>query len=952
VITVAETRGPSPLLERDEELRVLAGVLADCVDGHGRVALVEGPPGIGKTSLLSKTRERARSLGLTVLTARGGELEGDFGFGVVRQLLEPELRRIGREPLLEGAARLAAPVFDPDPSSAGGEPTHSVLHGLYWLLVNLAERGPLLLVVDDVHWADAASLRFLLHVARRLDGLAIALCLSARTGEHATHPEVFDVLRLEAPPPVVRPRGLSVAAVERLVNEAFGPNATRAFCDALHTASGGNPFLVIESLEQVRAEHGRAQPIDAAVIRRLASERIAAAMLLRIGRVHVHAPALTRAVAVLGEQATSARVGRLAELDGELTPQIVDALAEQAILARGEPLAFGHPIVRTAIYEDMGASRRADLHSRAAHALSADGMGEETIALHLLAARPSGDPFVVRVLRVAAWYATARGSPESAIRYLRRALEEPPAGPDIGEVLFELGQVEMMSGDAGGIERLQESLAQQRAASRRTQVARVLARSLVAVGRQAEGIAAYDQAIALLGPDDRDLALELDAEARNAARMVRIPRSRASEGVVAEAGPRAQRAALAEMAHDCAVDNGPASRAAELARRALDGGVLARESADAGPVWDAILALMVADELDEADHHLAGLLAQGRSQGARVPIAGASVFRAFNAMKRGDVARTASEAQAALDASQGGFGLIIAMAKAYLVHALIERGELEAAAEILEPAFPNGDVPDDVVFDHLLLERARYRLVVGRPRAALTDLRRLEDHVARWHRGPPRVTEAGAPILPHLPGMQYRELIALALWQLGDRDGALRAAEEELTLARSWDTPRAIGVALRARGIVESGEQGIATLTEAVAQLDRSPGRLEHARALVALGSALRRAGRRSQAREILGVGMDTAHRCGALALAETAHQELGLVGARPRRLALTGADALTASEYRVCEMAAEGATNKEIAQALFVTLRTVEGHLSNAYSKLGIRSRAELKAALRLRRA
>jgi DNA-binding CsgD family transcriptional regulator len=466
----------------------------------------------------------------------------------------------------------------------------------------------------------------------------------------------------------------------------------------------------------------------------------------------------------------------------------------------------------------------------------------------------------------------------------------------------------------------------------------------VAAGRQAEAVEAYDVAIADLGEHGADLALELDAEAANAARMVRLERPRMAE----RHGRRparflGERMVLAELAHDRAIDGGPAGDVAALARAALEGGELAVRSSHAGPVWDAILALIVADELDLAEHHLEGLLVHGRRHGSLVAIAGASALRAFSAMQRGDVAKTASEAQAALDAAQGGLGLLLAMGSAYLAHALIERGELDDAARVLGRALPAGAVPDDVVFDHLLFERARWGLAAGRASRALEDLRLLDAHVANWQPN-------GAEVVPHLPGLQHRALTAVAMARLGDHDGARTAAEEELTFARKWDTPRATGVALRALGVLQGGDPGIDILTEAVAQLARSPARLEHAHALVDLGAALRRAGRQAEARQRLGEGMDGAHRCGALALAERARRELGLVGARPRRLALTGVDSLTPGEYRVCELAAEGMTNKEIAQALFVTLRTVEGHLSNAYAKLGIASRAALKTALRAR--
>jgi DNA-binding CsgD family transcriptional regulator len=159
--------------------------------------------------------------------------------------------------------------------------------------------------------------------------------------------------------------------------------------------------------------------------------------------------------------------------------------------------------------------------------------------------------------------------------------------------------------------------------------------------------------------------------------------------------------------------------------------------------------------------------------------------------------------------------------------------------------------------------------------------------------------------------------------------------------------PRELGMALRAAGLVEGGARGIELLAEAVDALAGSPAALEHARALTDLGAALRRAGHRSDAREPLRRGLERAQRCNATALVERAHSELLATGARPRRVAVSGPDALTASERRVAGMAAEGLTNRAIAQALFVTEKTIEWHLSQAYRKLDITSRSELLRAL-----
>jgi DNA-binding CsgD family transcriptional regulator len=197
------------------------------------------------------------------------------------------------------------------------------------------------------------------------------------------------------------------------------------------------------------------------------------------------------------------------------------------------------------------------------------------------------------------------------------------------------------------------------------------------------------------------------------------------------------------------------------------------------------------------------------------------------------------------------------------------------------------------------------------------------------------------------PAIPSRACQALAHLQLGERDAARALAEEELQRARRWNTPSALACALRTAGLVEGSDRGIELLKQAVASVERSPAMYERARCLTELGAALRRAGQRRDARERLREALDLADRCGALRLASRARDELVALGARPRRAALSGRDALTPSERRVAQLAAAGLSNRDIAQALFVSLRTVEGHLTHTYMKLDISSREQLADAL-----
>ena len=276
-----------------------------------------------------------------------------------------------------------------------------------------------------------------------------------------------------------------------------------------------------------------------------------------------------------------------------------------------------------------------------------------------------------------------------------------------------------------------------------------------------------------------------------------------------------------------------------------------------------------------------------------------------------------------------------AMWLAELVDTEVERGRVADAAAQLERRGAAGDLP----FPHLaamflLCARGRLRAVSGDARAGLGDL---------------EACGSGLEILGVMnPAViPWRSRAAMALLSLGEPGRARALADEELTLARRCGVPTAIALSLRTRGLVEGGDHGIGLLREALATLEPLPSTLERAHVLVDVGAALRRAGHRADARDPLGRGLELAESFGAHPLVERARAELAATGARARKPLRTGLDALTASERRIATMAADDLSNAEIAQALFVTLRTVETHLTHAYGKLEISGRAELTGAL-----
>jgi DNA-binding CsgD family transcriptional regulator len=356
-----------------------------------------------------------------------------------------------------------------------------------------------------------------------------------------------------------------------------------------------------------------------------------------------------------------------------------------------------------------------------------------------------------------------------------------------------------------------------------------------------------------------------------------------------------------------------------------------------GPVWDAISTLVIAERFDAAERHCNSALAAARANASRLGVLFASSFLSWLSYRRGRVVSADSQARTALESGPAmGFEIgMSSVATGWLIDALIERGALDQAADALAASGIGAHAPDNFMSNYLLRARGRLRLALGDTNAGIADLRELWERAAAWQGcNPVTLTWLSSDL-------------AVALVRRGEADEGRRFAERELAVARAWGSPRAVGVALRTSALVEGRDRGVELLTEAVATLERSEARLEHSRALVDLGAALRRAGKQAAARKRLGEGMELAHRCGATALVERARNELHAAGARPRRVALTGADSLTPSERRIADLAAEGRSNKEIAQALFVTLRTVEMHLSNAYRKLDIESRSQLARAM-----
>src|SRR4051794_4780661 len=486
--------GTDALLERQHELEELDGLLEGARAGRGRLVLVEGPAGIGKTRLLQSAADRARGGEVVVLSARASELDRDFPFGLVRQLFDPLLGAAGetrRAVLLRGAAGRAAGLLghdgsDATPASDGTDPSWAHFHALYWLVANLAEHAPAVLLLDDLHWADSGSLRFLQFLLPRLTELAVLVVAATRPpgGEAAatTAARTIDAVAADPATVVLRPAPLSDGAVAALVGDELG-HADPEFCDACREATGGNPFLLRELLRELAADDVAPAAAGAPLVRRLAPATVARAVVLRLVRLGDEAAALARAVAVLGDGTPLRRAAALACLPAARAEELASALTRADILAAQRPLAYAHPILRAAVYSDIDPGERSRAHRDAATVLADDGEGADAIAVHLLATEPAADRDAIVTLREAARRALARGAAATAGARPRRALAESPAPADRGPIALELAQAELSVGDpAAAVEHFEAGL---RTADVRTRVRCVSAQvlALQAVGR-------------------------------------------------------------------------------------------------------------------------------------------------------------------------------------------------------------------------------------------------------------------------------------------------------------------------------------------------------------------------------------------------------------------------------------------------------------------------------------
>ncbi|MEO9325561.1 AAA family ATPase [Nocardioides sp. C4-1] len=924
--------GPRPLVERETELHQSTTLLDRAIGGQGGAFCILGAAGVGKTALVRRIASDAAARGALSLVATAHELETQAPFGVVRQLLDSAVATLDddeREQVTGGPARLAADLLT---LAAPDRPVEqsALFASLFWLVDGLVtvSRCPLVLVVDDAQWADEASLLFLRHLLARLDDRPVLVVVAARDVHPDRRSPALAALVARRDGTVARLRPLSDDGVHALLESVWGPGVSAEVTAACAEVTGGNPFLVSTLADLVGGAGVEA-------IREAVPGSVVDSVMQRLSALPPLDRDVGRWVAVL-DSAPARLVTALTGSERGDTLAASDRLRDAGLLADGERLEFRHALLRAAVYSSIPPGARSDLHRRAARAVAAEPDGLHQAAGQLLRADGEGDPWVVDLLVTAAAATTDSGAPEAAVRLLERAVAEPAPAAEAPVVLLQLGLAQLRAGDAACVVTLERAERAVTDPAQRAHCALALTIAYNFAGFYPRSAELLARVLDGLGPEHGDLALVVEAGLVSAALQVPELVDDARRRLDARRGltgaTPGERMFLAQQASYANSTDEPLARVLELVRLAIGHGLTSEQHPESHE-W-AVTRLQLAATGEYAE--VVDLCEQGlefsAAAGSVVGFVAGSLVRGIALLWAGDLAGAELDLRAVLthaDLIPGGT-LVGPLASAFLAEVLLERGEVEQARSLLLDG-----VATDSSFNggiHVLRARGLVAAATGDHAGALRELDECGRRLA--------ALQVDSPTW-----CSWRPAAVASHWALGDVATARAVSADDVVHATRKEADVALGIALRVAG--EVSVESLPLLTRSVDVLAGTQARLEHARSQVALGAALRRSGRRAEARDLLLAARVQAAHSGADALRARADDELAAAGARPRRVQLSGAGALTASERRVCALAASGLRNRDVAQRLFISTKTVEIHLSRAYRKLGITRRDQLGAAL-----
>jgi DNA-binding CsgD family transcriptional regulator len=917
------------LIERDDWLKELSASFGG--QSPPLAVIIEGGPGLGKTGFLNAACHLAGEAGLDVLRARGSPREMESPFGVVRQLLQsdqenpfPTERQL---PLGEWAA-------------GGHSNLDDAFHQLFVSFSKRAGQRPLVVAVDDMHWADHESLMWIHYLTRRLHSGSIWFLGTATPRVAGVALRAVDSIIAEPSTRVLSLRSLTARAVAQLVGQHLRRDPDDHFARICHEVTGGNPFLLFSLLSNLEQD-GAYPEISEEALATLAPPPVARAILGRLDGLSPETHSFLEATAILGDDIDHRLVAELAGVDASLASQMADALSEIHILRDARPLRFVYPLERSTVCGEMGHARRARAHAEAARLLDLHGSTLDQVAGHLLQTEPSGDEWVAQKLERAARQYADQGQWELAIRCFGRVLAEPPKPSVRPGLLVALAAAEAAIGRTSALDHLGE------AADLGADPVALAHAALRCVESYSEGalppasVHTFHQLAAQLGSEHGDLRLRLEvAVSTRAANPSGVPMitTNFESGLMGKRTglTRPERIALAHLSYLYSFDpsRGTAAYVASLAEQAIDSNDFPLDDEFFVVITARALSTLVrAGRFDMAQHLTRTAQTAALRSNAKFAVAEFSVVLAQSLLLQGSLQESEVESRRALTAAENRLWQSRPMVIGLLTASLIDQGREREANSLLETEPPTSS-PRTLADLAPLEQRARIRIRDGRTDEALVDLRLARQWAESRGVRNPAVTA-------------WRALVSIALLEKGRTAEARELAMQNLEEARAFGALWSLGSALRIAAKMSEPDNRLTLLTEADRVLEPAGALLEYAKASIDLGAALRKDDQDVSARTALRRGADIAFRCHGKPLADLAERELRAAGARPRRLALVGSEALTPAERRVAELAAAGKNNAGIADSLFISDKTVEGHLSRCYQKLGIRSRAELRHIL-----
>ncbi|WP_347628265.1 AAA family ATPase [Sphaerisporangium sp. B11E5] len=936
----------TPLVERAEHLGVFEERLQGLSCRSGGFVVISGVAGSGKTRLLSEVRRLAGRLGVRVLTARSSHLEQRYPFGVVRQLFRLVLARATPEERASWLSGDAAPAVASIERHTGGDVRHGdyrTLHGLFWLMSNLCESGPLLLQVDDLHWADEPSLRFLAYLLPRLEGLPVLVAAGARPPAPQGASRLLDVLMADQVCETVHLAPLSHQGVASLVRGLFGQAPDDDFTGACVAVTGGNPLLVVESSRALAARRLPPTAPNAPRLRDAGSQAVARRVMLELSLLRPAHTRIAEAIAVLGPRTTVSLISAFTGLpvaevaDGVSELEPVNIIQETSATWRDRSFDFVHPLVAAAVYDHMDHSQRLAAHERAARLLLDAGAGAEEIAAHVLRQTRMDQGEVVGILRRAGREALDRGAPEAALSYHRHALTTALPADERPAVLAEAVEAALQVDQEQAATFLLSALELTPGVRERAELAARAGFALLYEGREHGNVSVIQDLLDELPPGEDEPRRMLEAIILSAANVTADTPVDPERLKTLRELPPSDTAGATHL--DCALAlrsmylGDPAAR--ELAHRALASPFARSRDARGTLVLMPAYFTLVYGEADQGIPTLNRAVHDAQANGSLAMLGVHHLQRGTGWLHRGELAEAAGDLRESVRLiTLTGSTILLPSAVCLLAETLLEMGEPEQARRVVEGYRPPVPRPRVELFFFAAHAEARLLRADGRFDAAYERALAAGEGFAAHQGRNPAV-------------LAWRSEAALSAHALDRAAEARVLADEEVELARRWGAAFPLGRALRVAAAVAPPDHRIERLQQAREVLTDSTARLELAKVLIDLGGALRRVNSRKQAAELLTEGRELAHRCGARRLVADATARMRAAGQRPRPLSLVGPDTLTPSELRVAGLARDGLSNREIAQALFVTPKTVETHLSSAYRKLAIERRDDLRTAL-----